>query len=74
VHGVPTRWAYFVAAPGFGPARKVGIPASGLYVVVAVLPDSRRAPDMLNALLHGTTFNGAGVADFSAAAQTERAA
>jgi hypothetical protein len=39
-----------------------------------VLPDSRRAPDMLNALLHGTTFNGAGVADFSAAAQTERAA
>jgi hypothetical protein len=74
VHGVPTRWAYFVAAPGFGPARKVGIPASGLYVVVAVLPESRRAPDMLHALLHGTTFNGAGVADFSAAALTERAA
>ena len=68
VRGVPTRWAYFVAAPGFGPAREVGIPASGLYVVVAVLPDSHRAPDMLRTLLQGTTFGGAGVHDFIAAA------
>jgi hypothetical protein len=45
-----------------------------LYVVVAILPDSRRAPGMLHTLLHATTFNGAGVADFSAAAQAERAA
>ena len=36
IHGTPTRWAYFVAAPGFGPVRRMGIPASGLYVVVAV--------------------------------------
>jgi hypothetical protein len=68
VRGVPTRWAYFVAAPGFGPAREVGIPASGLYVVVAVLPDSRRASGMLRTLLRGTTFGGAGVHDFIAAA------
>jgi predicted RecA/RadA family phage recombinase len=68
VRGVPTRWAYFVAAPGFGPAREVGIPASGLYVVVAVLPDSRRASGMLRRLVRGTTFGGAGVRDFIAAA------
>jgi hypothetical protein len=68
VRGVPTRWAYFVAAPGFGPAREVGIPASGLYVVVAVLPDSRRASGLLRTLLRGTTFGGAGVHDFIAAA------
>jgi hypothetical protein len=68
VRGAPTRWAYFVAAPGFGPAREVGIAASGLYVVVAVLPDSRRAPDRLQNLLRQTTFGGAGVRDFIAAA------
>ncbi len=68
VRGVPTRWAYFVAAPGFGPARQIGIPASGLYTVVAVLPDSRRAGGKLRALVSGTTFGGAGVRDFIAAA------
>ena len=31
------RWAYVVAAPGFGPVRQVGIPTSGLYVVIAVV-------------------------------------
>lgn len=68
VRDVPTRWAYFVAAPGFGPARTVGIPSSGLYVVVAVLPDSRRASGMLRTLVRGATFGGAGVRDFIAAA------
>jgi hypothetical protein len=68
VRGVPTRWAYFVAAPGFGPAREIGIPTSGLYVVVAVLPDTRRASGMLRTLVGGTTFGGAGVRDFIAAA------
>lgn len=69
VGGTPTRWAYFVAAPGYGPVRRVGIPSSGLYVVVAVLPDSRQAPRMLEKLLLGTQFGGAGVADFIAAAK-----
>ncbi len=72
--GTPTRWAYFVAAPGFGPAREVGIAASGLYVVVAVLPDSRRASDRLQTLLQQTTFGGAGLRDFIAAAHPASAA
>jgi hypothetical protein len=29
-----TRWEYVVAAPGFGPIRRVGIPNSGLYVLI----------------------------------------
>lgn len=72
--GVPTRWAYFVAAPGFGPAREVGIAASGLYVVVAVLPDSRRVADRLQTLVRQTTFGGASVRDFIAAAHVAAAA
>jgi hypothetical protein len=64
-----TRWAYFVAAPGFGPAREVGIPSSGLYVVVAVLPASRRASALLGKLLLRTEFGGASMSDFIAAAR-----
>jgi hypothetical protein len=71
--GIPTRWAYFVAAPGFGPAREVGIAASGLYVVVVILPDSRRASDRLQTLLRETTFGGASVRDFIAAAHVAAA-
>jgi hypothetical protein len=41
VHGRHTRWAYVVAAPGFGPLRQIGIPTSGLYVVIAVVSGSR---------------------------------
>lgn len=66
----PTRWAYFVAAPGYGPVRQVGIPSSGLYVVVAVMPASPRAPFMLNRLLARTEFNGASVAEMIEAAAT----
>lgn len=69
VDGVPTRWAYFIAAPGYGPVREIGIPSSGLYVVVAVIPDSHHAPRMLDKLLGGAEFGGAGVADFIAAAR-----
>jgi hypothetical protein len=64
----PTRWAYFIAAPGFGPVRRVGIPSSGLYVVVAIMPDSPRAPFLLNRLLERTEFNGSSVADMIQAA------
>lgn len=69
VHGAPTRWAYFVAAPGFGPERKLGIPAAGLYVVVAVLPDSRQAPHLLRTLLLETRFGDAGIRDFVSTAR-----
>jgi hypothetical protein len=41
IHGRHTRWAYLVAAPGYGPLRQVGIPTSGLYVVIAVVSGSR---------------------------------
>jgi hypothetical protein len=64
----PTRWAYFVAAPGYGPMRELGIPSSGLYVVVAVMPDSARAPQLLERILDHTRFGGATVADLTAAA------
>jgi hypothetical protein len=63
-----TRWAYFIAAPGFGPVRSVGIPTSGLYVVVAVMPASPRASFQLNRLLERTEFNGSSVSEMIAAA------
>jgi hypothetical protein len=66
-----TRWAYFVAAPGYGPVREVGIPSSGLYVVVAVMPESPRAPSLLDRLVERTEFNGASVADMIAAARPQ---
>jgi hypothetical protein len=65
----PTRWAYFVAAPGFGPVRRVGIPGSGLYVVVAVVRNSARAGGVLRHLIARTRFGDAGVADLVAAAR-----
>lgn len=68
VHHTPTRWAYFVAAPGYGPVRRVGIPGSGLYVVVAVLRDSPRAPALLDKLLLRTRFGGASVSELIRAA------
>ena len=71
VDGTPTRWAYFVAAPGFGPERKLGIPAAGLYVVVAVLPDSRQAPRLLRTLLLETRFGNAGIRDFVSMARNQ---
>ncbi|HJY32399.1 MAG TPA: hypothetical protein VJ573_05830 [Actinomycetota bacterium] len=70
----PTRWAYFVAAPGYGPLREVGIPSSGLYVVVAVMPASPRASFLLNRLLRRTEFNGSSVADMIEAAASIPAA
>jgi hypothetical protein len=66
--GVSTRWAYFVAAPGYGPVRAVGIPTSGLYVVVAVLRDSQGARGTLRKLLRGARFGDAAVSDMIAAA------
>jgi len=64
VGGRPTRWAYFVAAPGYGPVRRVGIPQSGLYVVVAVMHDSTRASALLDRLITHTSFGGAMISDF----------
>ncbi|MBA3764110.1 MAG: hypothetical protein H0X05_01210 [Actinobacteria bacterium] len=68
VRGVSTRWAYFVAAPGYGPVREVGIAASGLYVVVAVTPENERASSLLRRLIQHTSFGGSSVDDLVDAA------
>ena len=68
MRGVSTRWAYFVAAPGYGPVHEVGIPASGLYVVVAVAPEGDRAASLLDRLIRHTSFGGSSVVDLVAAA------
>ena len=72
VRGESTRWAYFVAAPGYGPVREVGIPASGLYVVVAVTPEGARASSLLDRLIRRTYFGGSSVADLVDAAAGKR--
>jgi hypothetical protein len=64
-----TRYAYFVAAPGYGPVHELGIPASGLYVVVAVVPQERGAGGLLHELLRQTRFGDAGIRDFVASAR-----
>jgi len=65
----PTRWAYFVAAPGYGPIHELGIPTSGLYLVVAVIHDGPRAPQVLDRILDRTRFGGSTVAQLIAAAR-----
>jgi hypothetical protein len=67
-----TRYAYFVAAPGFGPVHEVGIPSSGLYVVVAVIPAERGARTLLQQLIGRTRFGDDGIRDFVAVAHPTR--
>jgi hypothetical protein len=67
VGGRANRWAYYVAAPGFGPVHKIGIPSSGLYVVVVVMHDTTRVVSVMHTLLTHTHFGGAGLKDFIAA-------
>jgi hypothetical protein len=65
-----TRWSYFIAAPGFGPAGSVGIPGSGLYVVVAMTRESPKAGSLLHRLLNHVRFGAAGIGDFERAVGT----
>ena len=65
--GRPTHWAYVVAAPGFGPVRQVGLPTSGLYVVVAVV-SGRGADRLLREMLDGTQFGGTPISQIVRAA------
>lgn len=53
--GTPSRWAFVVAAPGFGPTREVGIPTSGLYVVMAEV-SGPHAEVLLKEMLARATF------------------
>jgi len=55
LHGRSVRWAYVVAAPGFGPIRQIGLPTSGLYVVVAVV-SGPNADRLLKEMLEGARF------------------
>jgi hypothetical protein len=67
-NGAETRYAYFVAAPGFGPVHEIGIPSSGLYVVVAVVPAERGSRDLLRQLIRRTRFGDDRISDFVAVA------
>jgi hypothetical protein len=64
MHDVKTRWSYFVAAPGFGPAQARGIPGSGLYVIMAATPAAPGSNRMLNRLVGNVRFGQDSAADF----------
>lgn len=66
--GRDTLWASFVATPGFGPVRALGITRSGLYVVRASVPDGPDAEDRLGLLMTHVSFGGTPVGDFLTAA------
>jgi len=68
-HGHVNRWAYFVAAPSYGPERRVGLRNSGLYMVVAVMPDGPRVRSTLQKVLYDTRFGHASVRDLMLAAR-----
>jgi hypothetical protein len=67
--GHATRWAYFVAAPGYGPLRDLGIPTSGLYLAVAVVPQSPTAEKRLQTLIRSAQYGSATVAQLMQAAR-----
>jgi hypothetical protein len=63
-HGRTTRWSYFVAAPGFGPARERGIPGSGLYLIVASTPAAPGAERTLAQMIRNVRFGKDTARDF----------
>jgi hypothetical protein len=67
-----TRFAYFVAAPGYGPLHRIGIPSSALYMVVAMIPDTPEAPELLRTMLERTEFGEASVVDLINVAKMAR--
>jgi hypothetical protein len=67
--GRDTQWAYFVAAPGFGPLRGMGIPTSGLYLAVAVVPRSPTAERQLQTMIRSAQYGSASVAQLMQAAR-----
>jgi hypothetical protein len=67
--GHDTQWAYFVAAPGFGPLRSMGIPTSGLYLAVAVVPRSPTAERQLQTMIRSAQYGGASIGQLMRAAR-----
>jgi hypothetical protein len=59
-----TRWSYFVAAPGFGPAQARGIPGSGLYLIIAATPAGPGAAHLLTQMVAQVRFGQDGARDF----------
>lgn len=68
MRGGDTRWASFIAAPGYGPVRRLGIPRSGLYYAFVMLPDGPRAHQRAERLLSSVSFGGTPVGEFLDAA------
>ena len=66
-----TRWAYVVAAPGFGPLRSVAIPTSGLYVVIAAVSGSQ-SEGLLDQMMNGARFANTSIPQIEAAAMKAR--
>ena len=67
--GHRARWASFVAAPGFGPVGSIGIPGSGMYSAVVMVPDGPRAIEDIDRLLNSVRFGDTSVAEFIATAE-----
>jgi hypothetical protein len=65
-----THWAYIVAAPGFGPVRQVGIPNSGLYVVVAEVTGPGSAK-LLQEIMKGARFDSSSIGEILDAAHRQ---
>lgn len=69
--GGTSRWASFVAAPGYGPVRRIGIPESGLYFAFVMIPDGPHANQRADRLLSRVSFGGTAVRDFIDAARRQ---
>lgn len=62
------RWQFVVVAPGYGPIRQLGIPTSGLYVVIAAA-SGRHAPKLLRRIIHATRFRDTSISEIIQAAR-----
>jgi hypothetical protein len=62
------RWQFVVVAPGYGPIRRLGIPTSGLYVVIAAA-SGRDAPKVLRRIIHATRFRDTSISEIIRAAR-----
>ena len=60
----PRRWAAFVAAPGFGRTRAMGIRESGMYFAFVSVQDSPDADRKITRLLSGVRFGDTSVGEF----------
>lgn len=67
MHHQKTRWSYFIAAPGFGPAQRRGIPGSGLYMIMAATAATPGSGHVLRRLVRHVRFGQDGAADFVSA-------